>query len=735
MTARDPQLPGLAVLLDRPGLLERLGARCPGRVLSDLELTYLRYKPGTSCLAGYRLRVDGDQTWLTCTARRRDARDKLEKALDKPALPGPFGPGRFVLPELAMVVASFPNDSAIDRLSLVTTPEGQAKLLGKLGLPREAAIEALHYRPGRRFVGKAHLEGQPLAVVKLHASEAFARALGNAQAFSALDGALAVPRLLGASAKHRAVASEWLRGSVVGDGPELALRLGQALAVLHRQEAPGLTEVTVQAQTAGALAMLADLVNLAPHLTRRAQEFGRRLERELAKCTTVAALHGDCHLDQVLDLGAVIGLIDLDEAARGPAAWDLGNLLAHMAVTRGSLRLDEAFAQALLEGYRCAGGQISPEELAAQTSLGLLRLASRPFRDQQQDWPTAMSAILAAAEAALPERPPSTAKAGAPTDPLMPLLASALEPLTAARAFAEAGIRARVVSARLVRHKPGRRCLIAYELHEETGRRFRALGKQRAKGADRRVFAFQRQLWEEGFRPGGAAGACVPEPLGLVPALNLWLQAAVAGQGFSVDTWLPEETAAAVAALHASRASVQKSHSLDDELSILQARLTALAQRRPEWARRTGALRQAAVALAGLAEPVEPRPIHRDFYHDHLLREGADIYLLDLDLVCLGDPAVDIGNFSAHLTELALRKLGNAHGWHGWQEGFADAACRRAGLVRADHVRIYEVLSLMRLVEIGERMPERQAVAAELLAECEARAQEVLCALGGRRGG
>lgn len=717
LVERDGMLPGLALLLDPPALLERLRRRWPELVLSRLELTYLRYKPQTSCLAGYWLEVNGTGCWLTFTARRPDSLDKLEKALLKTGVPGRFGPGRELLAELAMTMAWFPNDRSLKRLWRAAEPQAQGPLLARLGLPGEARIAMLRYRPERRFVGRVDLRGGAVAVVKLHAPDAYARALGNAAVFTS-RGPLVVPRLIGASPRHHAVASEWLEGKPANPDPLSAGRIGAALAALHRQDAPQLSPLTAGDQQAGARAIAEAFGALLPDLADRALALAQRIAPLLDRGSQAVPLHGDCHLEQILDLGTKIALVDFDEAARGPAAWDLGNLLAHLQVGGTAAADLGAFRAALLDGYRCAGGIVGASDLAAQTALALLRLAMRPFREQDRDWPAASAAILDLAETEL-----SRLAAPLPTDPDLPQLSAALDPLHAGACFTAAGLAGTVASAKPVRHKPGRRCLIAYDLVDRSGRAFAAFGKLRAKGADSRVFALQQELWNDGFGPGGWAAARVAEPLALVPALGMWLQAEVRGRPFSPQAFPPDLVAKAIGALHMSRIRPLKRHLLADELAILDARLTALAARRPDWAGRLEALSRAAERLAAQAAPVALRPVHRDFYHDHLLRDGSDVYLIDLDLLCLGDPAVDVGNFNAHLTERALREHGDPRRFAWWQARFAGAACRNPHGARPGNVRIYEFLSLVRLIEIAERMPERRTGAAALLALCEAQVE------------
>lgn len=47
------------------------------------------------------------------------------------------------------------------------------------------------------------------------------------------------------------------------------------------------------------------------------------------------------------------------------------------------------------------------------------------------------------------------------------------------------------------------------------------------------------------------------------------------------------------------------------------------------------------------------------FYPDQVLVDRDRLWLVDLDLCCQGDPALDIGNVIAHITEQSLRQMGN----------------------------------------------------------------------------
>ena len=50
-------------------------------------------------------------------------------------------------------------------------------------------------------------------------------------------------------------------------------------------------------------------------------------------------------------------------------------------------------------------------------------------------------------------------------------------------------------------------------------------------------------------------------------------------------------------------------------------------------------------------------PIHRDFYYSQVLFNQEQLTLIDFDLLALGDPAIDVANFMAHLHFLGMDKL------------------------------------------------------------------------------
>jgi aminoglycoside phosphotransferase (APT) family kinase protein len=296
-------------------------------------------------------------------------------------------------------------------------------------------------------------------------------------------------------------------------------------------------------------------------------------------------------------------------------------------------------------------------------------------------------------------------------DPKMPFLREALDPAAATRALREAlGGEVRLREVRLLRHKPGRRALVEYGL--VTGETL--LGKVRAKGLDRRSYEVQRELWEAGFP--------VPEPLGTVPALRMWLQRKLPGVPVAEllaepgGTGLAADIAELIHRLHATGVQPRRRpHTMREELRILHERLPRVAESRPGWRPRIERLLRGCDRL-GAALP-EPRPasIHRDFYADQVLAARKELYLLDLDLYCAGDPGLDVGNFVAHVTDWSLRALGDPAALRDREEALVERFVELSGERVLPAVRAYAALTLARHVHISTLFPQRRPFTGRIL--------------------
>ncbi len=88
---RDRALPGLRLLFEPEAMLESLRAHLSHARLDGARLAYMRYKPGTSCLASYQIDTSAGRVDAYAIAYRTGEDQKLRKdvAEARPSAPGP----------------------------------------------------------------------------------------------------------------------------------------------------------------------------------------------------------------------------------------------------------------------------------------------------------------------------------------------------------------------------------------------------------------------------------------------------------------------------------------------------------------------------------------------------------------------------------------------------------------------------------------------------------------------
>ena len=295
-----------------------------------------------------------------------------------------------------------------------------------------------------------------------------------------------------------------------------------------------------------------------------------------------------------------------------------------------------------------------------------------------------------------------------------------------------------VTAANLVRHKLGRRALIEYCIDTHSGP-LTLLGKIRAKGTDYTSYHLQQALWNQGFDDSSADGYSVPEPVGVIPGWQMWLQRKVPGT--SVTELLPTHDGVTVCRriaglahkLHGTPIPTSKQQTLANELNILHVRLPQVAQKYPHWQTSIENILDVCnqiVAHQPAADCTAPVVgIHRDFYGDQVLVDRDRIWLVDLDLYCQGHPALDIGNFIAHITEQSLRKTGNPNAMADREMALRETFIHTfstPGLSAEDlryEIERYTLLTLVRHIYISTRIAIRNHCTEKLLALCSTRLQ------------
>lgn len=329
---------------------------------------------------------------------------------------------------------------------------------------------------------------------------------------------------------------------------------------------------------------------------------------------------------------------------------------------------------------------------------------------------------------------------GVTADREMSTLALAIDPVVAQRQLGRGLPRlagqhgfVRVWAIRVTRYKPGRRCVIEYDVEVERpgypAEHVTLIGKVRRRRSGRSGYRLVDSLWAAGFGADAQDGVLVPEPIGTVPEFRMWLQRKASGRVASELLAAPGGDALArriaEAAHKLHQAGVpdprERRHTMADELRILHECLPRVAQTEPRWDQRIERLLSACDRL-GSATPESPsRWIHRDFYGDQVIVDGERIYLIDFDEYCEGDPALDVGNFLGAVTEYSLRTLGDPDALEDVSRAMEERFVELSGEAHRVAIRAYEMLTLARQVYVSARIPDRRPFTGGVLTLCEER--------------
>jgi len=319
-------------------------------------------------------------------------------------------------------------------------------------------------------------------------------------------------------------------------------------------------------------------------------------------------------------------------------------------------------------------------------------------------------------------------------DPAMPFIAQALDPAymqPRLRSLAgPAGGDLELRAIRVTRWKPGRRCLIEYDLDSDASALPRTLiGKVRAKSFDASTYTLVKQLAERDFEPNSADGVSVPAVRGALAECHMWLQDKVSGTPAwealigSDGLQAARRIGGAIAKLQRALPAPSRTHTIADEIAHLHKALDNVRVLHHEWDSRLRAVQRACALLGATVRDTPASAVHRDFYHDQVIIDPDRVWLLDLDLVAEGNPALDAGNFTAHLVEQSLRLLGNPDALAAKASAFVAEFCRARGDVHRENIGIYETLSLARHIHISTTFESRRLYTKALLTLCERRLQ------------
>jgi thiamine kinase-like enzyme len=240
---------------------------------------------------------------------------------------------------------------------------------------------------------------------------------------------------------------------------------------------------------------------------------------------------------------------------------------------------------------------------------------------------------------------------------------------------------------RLLRYHPGNRCTILIDLvcgpEADPAWPRAVVAKVYLTDKGRNAFAGMHALW----RSPAATGRVVrlAQPLAYIDEKKILLQEALP-EGLTLadleDSSLRsgaksdlarlqdrlERTAEGLVALHTSGISYGRVVRLEDKLAELRHRVANLAVALPALADAASPILQWVERL-DRRHPADPvAPSHRSFHPGQVVLNGDSIGFIDFDGLCMAEPALDLGQFSATMKTIGMQALVASHGSSNWTD-------------------------------------------------------------------
>ena len=361
-----------------------------GGQIESVRPVHVQYRPGSDVVVRYTAQI----SWGGRPAKR----DTLvaASAIDG-VLPGtvtvtaetPDGP-------LDVGVWRWPFDPVLSGLGTAVTPAGIAPMLDVDH--RHIRLEVVAYRPTERAVVRVlSADDEVIGYVKVVApNQAAAIATRHdelvtagvpAPAVTASDDALGVlvlEPLVGPTLRELIKSGDdGLVEPVEFD--RLADRFARA-----RLDGPPLPSRLVDGALHGRM-----LGTVVPGLRSRLDELIDRFEKAVVPAAD-ATIHGDLHEAQlVVRDGAIVGVLDIDDAGPGAAVDDRANLIARLLFRSTLDRSGRPDIARYADRIRSASAtRFDPARLDLHTSAALVGLATGPFRMQGPTWRDEVAALV-----------------------------------------------------------------------------------------------------------------------------------------------------------------------------------------------------------------------------------------------------------------------------------------------------------------------------------------------------
>ena len=387
--AQDRRLPQRDRLLD-PTLMAQIFSqklKLDGSAsIRACQLIRVTYHPGRSIRVAYRVKVAQQQFVIA----GRGYPDGVETGSYERESTG-SGEGSesqpIVWPEARSLFWIFPKDRKIAHLDLLASPERlKSEISG-----RWIRSELVSYAPEKCATACCFDKvGEILAYAKIYANDQTETcfrtyaALAHAELKST---ELAFPQVACHSPQHDLLLLWPMKGRRLADveAPDLERGLrkfGAALGCLHKLSAPGHLRQFARTDPQHLRKAAQTIGTVRPELADSVQSISEQLSLTHDSSEKPAFLHGDVHTKNGILLGNRMGLIDLDQAALGSPAADVGSFLAALRYERliggCSPSRERHLAQMFLDGYATRSPIPETDRLRWHTAAALV--AERAMR-------------------------------------------------------------------------------------------------------------------------------------------------------------------------------------------------------------------------------------------------------------------------------------------------------------------------------------------------------------------
>ena len=366
----DARLPQLSTILN-PAVMRQvfqdvLEPRDLSYRVQDVSIEWVKYKPGKNCTVCYRLRLDphpvqtqSEQLLYGRIYGPGESESRYRKALTPELIQPPIGKAVIQIPDLEMVIWQFPNDRKLGSIPKLLNQQClQDELLpaaidsarGAAWTICQVAPHLVHYVPEHTCTVRVDVTVQHVTTGTHETLQLFGKTYyddAGAQVYQSMQQlwldheqngvAPEIAQPLSYLPQHRMLWQAGLPGSPLLDhaidSPYFLNLVGQAAAAVARLHQARLTCDRV----AGVETWLTTLNAMRRLLPGVNSTWKNRLDALIDELcqqgTTIppqptVTLHGDLHLQNILEHNGTVSLIDLDNLSQGPPGCDLGSLIA-----------------------------------------------------------------------------------------------------------------------------------------------------------------------------------------------------------------------------------------------------------------------------------------------------------------------------------------------------------------------------------------------------------------------